>query len=71
MEKSDRIICPFCGEDVTDFFMDDDIIDPKGDFFCPFCGGVMEIEMDVAITYVVTPVFDKTTNTEVVDEEAD
>ena len=56
---SDKLFCPFCGEDVTDGFMEDEVIDPNDDFVCPICGGQMQVEIDTDVNYKTTPVFDE------------
>jgi transcription elongation factor Elf1 len=53
---SDRVICPFCGQDITDFYTDK-FLDSEGRLVCPECGGIMEVSCEVIVSYTVQPVF--------------
>lgn len=54
----ERLICPVCKEDITEFYTDE-YIGEEGELYCANCGCKMLVECEVAIVYKVTPLFEK------------
>jgi transcription elongation factor Elf1 len=56
--KSDRVVCPYCEDDITDFYTNK-YIDDDGNLTCVVCGGKMSVDCKVDIEYTTTPIFDE------------
>jgi hypothetical protein len=60
IKGKERVVCPFCLSDITEYYKETDLVADKNKMHCPDCDGLLLVEdIRSPIIYEVTPVFEE------------
>jgi hypothetical protein len=60
IQGRERVVCPFCLTDITEFYLETTAPSNKNKFKCPDCDGTLLVEDIIPpVIHTVTPVFEE------------